>query len=233
MSPRTLVALVMLSFLTSMLPARAQNEVGASECVIVLHGMGRTKMSMSIMAGRLSKAGFHAVNFGYPSTSHPIEHLAQTYIPQAIAQCPESATSRIHFVTHSLGGILVRQYLQTHDLPEGSRIVMIGPPNQGSDVAERMKDSKAYGWVTGPPGQQLGTGEGAFAKQLAPINYEIGVIAGEHDGKVPVENTKLDEMTDFLLVDAAHTFIMNDREVGRATVNFLKTGRFVFPASEG
>ena len=235
-----LSVLIVASLFTTLLPSRSPaddrpdnpSDAEASECVVTLHGMGRTKLSMSILAGRLSKAGFSTVNFGYPSTSHPIEYLAATYIPMAIAKCPVAAPSRIHFVTHSLGGILVRQYLQDNELPAGSRVVMIAPPNQGSDTAERLRNSGPYEWFTGPPGQQLGTGDESVPKQLAPVDYEIGVIAGEHDGKVSVANTRLAEMSDFLVVNAAHTFIMNDREVGRATVRFLKTGSFAEPEAQ-
>ncbi len=225
-------ALVLASLFTTLLSSRAQADAQASECVITLHGMGRTKLSMSILAGRLAKAGFTSVNFGYPSTRHPIEYLAATYIPKAIESCPVDARTRIHFVTHSLGGILVRQYLQDNALPEGSRIVMLAPPNQGSDVAERLRESGPYEWATGPPGQQLGTGDESVPKKLAPVDYEVGVIAGEHDGKVSVDNARLEEMTDFLVVNAAHTFIMNDREVGRAAIRFLKTGSFAEPEAD-
>ena len=121
-------------------PSYAQSS--EKECVILLHGMGRTPMSMWNVSYHLSQAGYQTVNYGYPSTSFPIEELTAVHVPAAIEQCNAQKPAQVHFVTHSLGGILVRYYLQTSSLPRGSRIIMISPPNQGSDLADRFKDKK-------------------------------------------------------------------------------------------
>ncbi|MDH3326626.1 MAG: hypothetical protein OEM38_07915, partial [Gammaproteobacteria bacterium] len=147
---------------------------------------------------------------------------------------------KIHFVTHSLGGIISRYYLQTNQLPAGSRIVMLSPPNKGSEIADRFHDSTWYRWLTGPPGQQLTTDSNSLPNTLDAINYEVGVITGrdtlepwfsrlipgEDDGKVSVESAKLPEMKDFLVVDHTHTFIMKSDVVMVQVLNFIKHGNF-------
>lgn len=210
------------------------------ECLILLHGLGRTSASMSYLGSELEEAGFRVVNFGYPSTDLPIEQLATEYIPQAMQECGLDETKRFHFVTHSLGGILVRYYLQENDLPDGSRVVMISPPNQGSELADSLKDKSYYQWFTGPPGQQLGTSEKDLPRMLKPVEAEVGIITGvtnlepwfswllpgDDDGKVTVESAQLEEMRDFLVVDGGHTFIMNRSAVIVAIENFLRKGSF-------
>lgn len=211
-----------------------------AECVILLHGMGRTRISMLNLEKNLSTSGYRVVNFGYPSTSESIEQLAKVKIPDAISQCHKISSSKIHFVTHSLGGVIIRQYLQSHVLPAGSRVVMLSPPNHGSEIPDHYKDASWYKWFTGPAGQQLTTGEDSLPNRLKPISVEVGVIAGtktldpwfssripgEDDGKVSVESTRLDEMKDFLVVPHTHVFIMESSEVHRQIKNFLRHGEF-------
>ena len=213
-----------------------------AECVILLHGMGRSAFSMRSMDKHLRKQGFHTVNHSYPSTSYTIEQIAENNISQLIDECSVEA-SKIHFVTHSLGGIILRHYLQSHSLPEGSRIVMLSPPNKGSEVTDRLQGSPWYKWTTGPSGQQLTTAPDSVPNQLKPIHYEIGIITGkrtlepwfsqlipgEDDGKVSVESARLTEMTDFLVVNHAHTFIMNSRFVKKQVSYFLQNGYFTRP----
>jgi triacylglycerol lipase len=233
-SMKTLLVFILAVFCAS---AHAQTD---DECLILLHGMGRTSASMAYLGGQLEDAGFRVVNYGYPSTSYPIEQLATEHIPLAMQECGADDTQRYHFVTHSLGGILVRYYLQENTLPQGSRVVMISPPNSGSELADSFKDKAYYQWLTGPPGQQLGTSEDDLPKTLKPVDAEIGVITGvttlepwfsrllpgDDDGKVTVESAQLDEMKDFLVVDSGHTFIMNSSEVIAAVENFLRQGSF-------
>ncbi|MFV1997983.1 MAG: esterase/lipase family protein [Acidiferrobacterales bacterium] len=217
-----------------------KEESQQAECVILLHGLGRTRVSMLNLEAYLVESGYHTVNFGYPSRSEQIEKIASTRVPDAVSQCKLISSGKIHFVTHSLGGIIVRQYLQTNTLPKGSRIVMLSPPNQGSELSDRHKGDSWYQWYTGPAGQQLTTAKDSLPNRLKPINVEIGVIAGtksiaswlssqlpgEDDGVVSVKSTQLDEMKDFLLVPRTHTFIMESDEVQRQVVNFLRNGKF-------
>lgn len=209
-------------------------------CVMLLHGLGRTPLSMTTMAQRLESDGYRVTNLAYPSTDATIEVLTRDYLAPAIERCYRIDCQTLHMVSHSLGGILIRQYLQTDALPAGSRIVMLSPPNQGSEIADYLKTYSIYHWVTGPAGQQLGTQSNSVPKQLAAVGAPIGVITGSEswnpffsylipgpdDGKVAVEHARLEEMADFLVVPASHTFIMDDDEVIDQTIHFLRCGHF-------
>ncbi len=208
---------------------------------ILLHGMGRTHRSMATMAKNLANKGYRVVNLNYPSTQASIETLSQGIVAETVQRCrSERPSAPIHFVTHSLGGILVRHYLQVHRLPPGSRVVMLSPPNQGSEIADLMKDSFLYRWIMGPAGQQLGTTAASLPNRLGPVDVPVGIITGDRtlepwfssrvpgpdDGKVSVARARLAEMTDFLVVHRSHGFIMNDPEVIAQTAHFLEHGRF-------
>jgi len=207
------------------------------ESVILLHGAGRSPRSMGKMAKALSLQGYPVHNLGYPSRQTSIEGCSD-HIRKQIVQLKQ--TSKIHFVTHSLGGIIVRQYLQNHSLPEGARLVMLAPPNQGSELVDHLKEFSVYKWFHGPAGQELGTGPESTPNRLKPVDIEVGIIAGDKsynpifsalvpgpdDGTISIERTKLNEMKDFLIVSSTHTFIMDNREVMRQVVYFFRNGLF-------
>ena len=186
------------------------------------------------------------VNLDYPSRDYPIERLASDYLAPSVARCRSMYSGPVHLVSHSLGGILIRQYLQSHSLPAGSRVVMLSPPNHGSEVADYFADHRWFKTLLGPAAQQLTTGPAAFTSSLNRIPVEVGVITGrktlepwlssllpgEDDGKVSVESAKLDEMTDFLVLDTTHTLINFDCRVSRAIKTYLRDGQFRPPASE-
>jgi triacylglycerol lipase len=210
------------------------------ECVILLHGLGRTAYSMAAIEDALVNAGYCVWNKSYPSRAADIEWLAATAINDGLAYCESQQAVKTHFVTHSLGGILVRQFLQDNRIDNLGRIVMLSPPNKGSEVADLLQDHAVYRFATGPAGQQLGTGPNSLPLRLARIPGEIGIITGtssfdpwfspmipgEDDGKVSVEHAKLAEMSDFLLVGSSHTFIMNDKDVIAQILTFLQRGKF-------
>ena len=208
--------------------------------VILVHGLARTKYSMGKVQKFLERRGYLVLNFNYPSTRYPIAILSERYLGEFIqTQCSEP-TRKIHFVTHSMGGILVRCYLKEHKPEQIGRVVMLAPPNQGSEVTDRLKAWFVYKWFFGPAGQQLGTDERSLPVQLGPVDFELGVIAGDRtinpfnslkipgpdDGKVAVERTKVQGMKDFLLVHNNHTFIMRDVMVLTQIAHFLQTGMF-------
>ncbi len=233
--------LFFILFLTACAPTvQAPSAPPRDECVILLHGMGRTRYAMASLAATLAENGYHTVNFGYPGTDETIEAIAATDIPCMVEKCLAFQARKIHFVTHSLGGIVVRQYLQNHSLPEGSRVVMLSPPNQGSELVDYLKDLWLYRWKNGPAGQQLGTGFRSVPNTLEPVDAEIGVITGRHsfnplfsqlipgpdDGKVSVERARLAEMEDFLVLPATHTFIVWDSTARKQVLYFLENGAF-------
>ena len=213
----------------------------ASECVVLLHGLARTSTSMNKMQRGLEGAGFLTANIDYPSRDHEVEELADIAVPAGLEACrANEGTERIHFVTHSLGGILVRQYLSANEIAELGRVVMMGPPNQGSAAVDELIDVPGFDWLNGPAGRQLGKGDNSVPLRLGPADFELGVIAGNRsidpvtsavldnpdDGRVSVDDTKLDGMADFVIVEHSHAFMMRMRRPIELTVEFLRDGQF-------
>jgi len=210
----------------------------ADECVILLHGLWRSEQSMSRLEEALTGAGYRVQNIEYESTEKPVEVLAEEAVPAGLAGC-ENAES-VHFVTHSMGGILIRQYLLEHDIERLGRVVMLGPPNQGSEVIDRYGDWPGFEWFSGPAGMQLGTGEGSLPRSLGPAHFDLGVIAGYQtinpilsqslpgpdDGKVSVAATRVEGMDDHLEMPVTHVFMMRDEAVIAQVLHYLANGRF-------
>ncbi|MFC2157358.1 esterase/lipase family protein [Acidobacteriota bacterium] len=207
--------------------------------VILLHGLGRSAKSMTPLQKSLSEAGYEVYNVGYVSTEHSIEDLAETVLGTFIRMLEDADGSKIHFVTHSMGGIMVRQYLKAHRLPILGRVVMISPPNQGTELVDRFKGIflfKGYG----PAGKQLSSQEDSLPNTLGPVDFELGVIAGNRtlnpvyslmlpgpdDGVIPVERTKVTGMTDFIIMPHTHPFIMKKADVIDQVLYFLENGEF-------
>jgi triacylglycerol lipase len=219
----------------------------ADECVIVLHGLARTSSSMDTMTEALIEAGFVAINIDYPSREHPIEELAPMAIGKGLEICAAAgANDKIHFVAHSLGGILVRKYLKNQEIENVGRVVMLGPPNQGSKAVDELAGVPGIDWINGPAGRQLGKGPASVPLALGPVDFELGVIAGTRtidpitsavlddpdDGKVSVEDTKIEGMDDFIIVEHSHAFMMRLELPIELTIRFLNTGRFSAEGSE-
>ena len=209
--------------------------------VVLLHGMGRSALSMKRLEWALHREGFRVRNVSYPSTRLGIEDLVERHIQPLVEDCQRDSAAPIHFVTHSLGGILVRQLAATHPQTPIGRVVMLAPPNHGSEVTDTLRDWWLYRRLTGPSGQQLGTRATDVPPRLGPATFEVGVIAGRrsfnplfsswlpgaNDGKVSVATTRLEGMTDFLVVPSTHTWISWRTPVVRQTVAFLHTGKFL------
>lgn len=209
-----------------------------SACAVLLHGLARSDSSMEKLAESLRKENFQTVNVDYPSRDYPIEVLAEATIAPALEQCSDD--EGINFVTHSLGGILVRQYLSNHEIPNLERVVMLGPPNQGSEVVDKMKKIPGFNFINGQAGMQLGTGELSVPNKLGKAKFDVGIIAGTRsinwilswiipstdDGKVSVERTKLEGMNDHIEMNVTHPFMMKNDEVIAQVVHYLKKGTF-------
>ena len=236
-----IVVVVLLSpLLGKNMSAENDTTKNADSCVILLHGLGRTADSMNKIANSLTQAGYKVWNESYPSRDKPIDELAKSAIEPALEFCRTQNIKQINFVTHSLGGILIRYYLQDHSLDQLKHIVMLSPPNKGTEIVDRLKELKIFQFLTGPVGQQLGTDEKSIPNQLLPIQGDIGIIVGnsssdpwfswlipgEDDGKVSVASSKLSEMKDFLIVEYGHTFIMSKNDVIDQIKNFLSDGKF-------
>lgn len=229
-----------LFLLTAELPLAAQ-PVG--ECVVLLHGLARTAGSMSELERRLLDSGYLTANTGYPSREFPVQELAALAVADGAQQCLAQGAGRIHFVTHSLGSILVRYYFAQRSESWLGRVVMLGPPNQGSELVDALAEFPGFGLLNGPSGDQLGTGDGSILETLPPVDYEVGVIAGNQsinplytalipgpdDGKVSVESTRVAGMTDHLVLPVTHTWMMFNNEVIEQVLQFLQHGRFARP----
>lgn len=210
----------------------------ASECVVLLHGLARTDRSMNKLEHALKDENYDVINFAYPSTKHDIATLAREHLPKALAQC--QANTIINFVTHSLGGIVLRKYLSENNLEQLGSVVMLGPPNKGSQVVDKLKNVPGFRLINGPAGVELGTDKSSVPNSLAAVTYPVGVVAGSSsinpmlsrmlpnpdDGKVSVENTKVEGMTDHIVVPVSHPFLMRNEEVIQQVKIFLKTGKF-------
>lgn len=219
---------------------QAKQPAQQNECVILLHGLARTSASMSTLAERLKDNKFKVINVDYPSRHKKIEELAGIAINEGLEFCRTMEAERIHFVTHSLGGILVRFYLASQQIPELGRVVMLAPPNQGSKVVDKFSGMPGYFLINGPAGYQIGTDVNSIPLKLGPPDFEVGIIAGDktlnlilstafdepNDGKVAVEDTKLEGMKDFLIVHRTHPFIMQGGEVMDQVLQFLYHGFF-------
>lgn len=211
--------------------------ISNNETVVLLHGMARGAGSMKKIANSLELDGYHVVNIRYPSTRKSISDLITHYIKPELQKLTHST---IHFVTHSLGGILLRQILQTDMALSIGRIVMLSPPNHGSEIVDAYRNRWWFKLLNGPAGQVLGTDSSSLPNQLKPVSHQIGIITGNksyepwfsrlirgaNDGKVSVESAKLTEMTDFLVVNSGHTFIMNKPQVIKQIRYYLIHAKF-------
>ena len=207
-------------------------------CVVLLHGLARSDSSMRKLEQALVGNEFRVINVDYPSRDYSVEVLAEKAIAPALDQCLPDA--EINFVTHSLGGILVRQYLSIFEIPGLNRVVMLGPPNQGSEVVDKLGDFPGFHFVNGDAGMQLGTAESSIPSRLGRADYNVGIIAGTSsinwilsllipdadDGKVSVQSTRLEGMNDHIVMPVTHTFMMRNTEVIAQVVYYLKHGKF-------
>lgn len=239
---RQALSLLLLLAALALIAAPAWSTAPAGEPqerVVLLHGLGRSASSMAPLAERLSGAGFETHNLDYPSTERTPDELVD-WLAKALERCCAAGDRPLHFVTHSLGGILVRAQLERSRPTNLGRVVLIAPPNKGSEIVDTIGDNAVFEAVLGPTAPELGTNSDSFPNRIGRPDYELGIIAGMEsinpvgsailpgpdDGTVSIEGTKLEGAADFIVVEANHTFIMQEEEVSRQVIHFFRQGRF-------
>jgi triacylglycerol lipase len=241
----TISMLVLLAMTTLLLvpesaPATPSNTESSQDCVILLHGLGRTSLSMKGVEWYLKQRGYRVVNLRYPTSGVSVAQISENYLAPLLASAPQRSAAKINFVTHSQGGILLRQYLSEHDLPNLGRVVMLAPPNHGSEIIDRLKANRLTRPFLGPGHLELGTDAGSLPNRLGPLTFDCGIIAGDcslnpflsgmltgpSDGKVTVASAQIGGMRDFLVLPYSHTWLMWRKNTLRQIQCFLETGRF-------
>lgn len=212
---------------------------GEPEYVVLLHGIARSNRSMAPLADYLKKHGYAAVNIDYPSTRYCMDELVER-LHQMMQALNLEKDRTIHFVGYSMGALIVRGLVQKHRPPHLGRVVMLAPPNGGSEVADFLKNNFLFKWIYGPAGQELGTNRDGCRDRFGDIDFELGVVAGDRsldpfssaiiagpsDGKVSIERTQVPGMKDHIVVHATHTFIMRNEKAMTQTLHFLRHGVF-------
>jgi uncharacterized alpha/beta hydrolase family protein len=242
---KKLFSLIFIILLVTLVTFKAANawfnhsdEVAENkEIIVLLHGLGRSNTSMWLLASRLEDAGYYVQRVGYSSLHQKPDEILQD-ISLQINQCCQNHTQNVNFVGHSLGGLMVRAYLQNNKVEKLGRVVLLGTPNKGSKAADHFSNSWLMD-ILGPTAKALGTDDKSFPKSLKPPYYPVGIIAGElksklndtvipgkDDGLVSVEATKIDGMTDFIIIETGHSMMRYDSEVADQTIEFIKNGVF-------
>lgn len=210
----------------------------AKENVVLLHGLARSASSFKKLEKTLNDEGYQVYNINYPSRKFTIEVLASKIRTQLEPVIKDGET--IHFVTHSMGGILLRQIQCDDPIKTIGRVVMLSPPNNGSEVVDVLGELSAFEWLNGPAGNQLGTGPDSAPNTLPAVDFELGIITGDRsinwglsmlipgkdDGKVSVKSAKVEGMKSFRVVHASHPLIMKNSNVIEMVTFFLKNGSF-------
>ncbi len=220
-------------------PQKTQNQ-----CVVLLHGLGRTAFSMRALARDFRTAGFIVVNQAYPSRTRALPELGK-FVATAILKCANLAPdAKVNFVTHSMGAIVLRQYFADAarlSIVGGTvfgRAVLLGPPNGGSEIVDAWGHRWWYRFALGPAGTALSTAENSAPKRLPSLPIAFAVIAGNsagknwllpqisapNDGKVSVASAALVGMKAIKLVSAGHTWLPSNRIVRTSALKFIATG---------
>lgn len=210
----------------------------SGDYVVILHGVARTKTHMRKVTSCLKNAGFDVIAITYPSRRYEIAELAE-FVQNKITQRAVE-DKKIHFVGYSLGALITRALLHKYSYENLGRVVHLAPPNQGSEIADFVKDWRLYKFLFGPVSQQFITDQSAIKHLFGEVNYELGIIAGDlsidpfssmvikgrNDGKISIERTKLPGMKDHITLCAAHAFFPFIKKVQIQTLYFLENGEF-------
>ncbi len=234
---QVIILIFLFSFVSVQNNVFPHNISNRKDFVYVLHGLGLGKSTVELLALRLEKAGFVVEPIVYKSINETPQDILHTVTKQINNSMPDS-DYMVHFVGHSLGGLMIRAYLDSNHVTNLGRVVLIGTPNQGTPIVDRYRDS----WwmkLLGPMSRALGTDENSFPNSIGIPYYPVGIIAGtmeiinnekiipgQDDGIVPLESTKLEQMTDIIIIKTNHAFLPKSRTVAEQTITFLRNGHF-------
>lgn len=224
--------------------AAGDPEQPSAGSVVLLHGWARSPSAMRMFESGLAERGYAVCNVGYPSIDLPMEEIV-VHVADAIESCETDPARPLHFVTHSMGGIVLRALLDGERRPANlGRVVMLAPPNRGTPVVDSLREAGILG-VAGPSAARLGTDAESLPRSLPPVDFELGVligneswnpvgswiIPGEDDGMVAVDHARVEGMKDFRVVAASHTGILYSEAVLEEAAHFLAHGAFSEAAS--
>lgn len=217
-----------------------RTRVGHVDGIVLLHGIARRAGSLTTLEHALQADGYRTLNLDYPARDQCIEDIVAG-LREPIARFCGALDGRLHFVTHSMGGLVARAFINRHRPGRLGHVVMLAPPNEGSEIADLLRDNPLYRAFFGPAGAELGTMRpDELCRILGPVDYPLGVIAGDrslyplsslllpgpNDGRVSVERTRVAGMADHVTIHSTHPLIMRNRKAIAQTLHFLKHGRF-------
>ncbi len=214
------------------------------DTVVLIHGFGRTRRSMWMVGVWLKFCGYRVTSLGYPSRCVSIAEAVERHIAPQLERLDLEPDSRVHFVTHSLGGIVFRAWAAQRDpaFPLG-RAVLLAPPNQGSQIIDELRQWRWVRWLLGPVSAELGTDAESTPNSLGPLPPDTGIIVGNKatlpffrhllgpasDGVVTIAGAHAAGEADFTVLPTDHTFIIWQPAVFWAVRQFLLTGSFTAP----
>lgn len=218
-----------------------RSAIKSNRCAVLVHGLARSSASMNRLAKVLNAAGWHTANVDYPSRKFTVDQLAPAVFNAAVDQCQALGATQVDGVAHSLGGILFRHYTENQAIEGFGRFVMLGTPNHGSEVVDKLRNVPGFVALNGPAGLELGTERNSVPNRLGPAVYNTAVIAGTKsinlilsnflpnpdDGKVSVQSARLEGMCAMLRVPVSHPFLMKDDSVIANTLEYLTNGTFL------
>ncbi|MEX2962425.1 esterase/lipase family protein [Microbulbifer sp. TYP-18] len=219
---------------------QAPTALAGTQCVILLHGLTKDSSSLEPLQQRLIASGYYVANMDYPSREKPIQELASLAVEAGLNRCARAQAQPVNFVTHSMGGLLVRYFYEHQQIPAPHRVVMLAPPNQGSRIGDWLDHIPWIKQVNGPAGRQMGTGKTSVPLQLSPVSFDLGIIAGNRsrnpiasailrgadDGRITVESAKVKGMCAFMTLPLSHGNIMANDTAMEEVLRFLRYGYF-------
>jgi len=214
--------------------------VAEREGVVLLHGLGMARWIMRPAERALGTEGYETLNLSYASTRRSLDAIVEA-LDKQIAPFAQQRRA-IHFVGHSLGGLVIRRYLVTRRPDNLGKVVMFGTPNHGSELANFTRQIGLERIFLGQMGDVLCVGRPTDVEaQLGSVDYPLGVIAGNrpgwqnifgpcfketHDGKVTISSSKLAGMTDHIVVPYGHDEMVRKPEAQAQMVHFIRESRF-------